>query len=62
MSEKEEDDIHFKVKEPEITERKPPNDKIIAYEIEENDGIVCPNCNIKNLKEAKFCSECGKRF
>ena len=61
MSEKE-DEIGLEIHAPEITERKPPNDKIISYEVEENGENVCPECNTKNLKKAKFCSDCGKRF
>ena len=62
MSEKEEDHIPIKVKDAEIIEQKPPNDKIIEFKIDYSDSIICPECNTKNLKKALFCSECGKRF
>ena len=59
---KKEDEIGLEIHHPEITERKPPNDKIIAFEVEEHDENICTYCNTKNLKQAKFCSDCGKRF
>lgn len=61
MSE-EEDNIGIKVKDPEIIERMPPNDRIIEFSINEDGSIICPECKTKNLEKAQFCSECGKRF
>lgn len=64
--EKAEEHQHPKIldyEETEIVEQKPPNNKIIEYEVvEENQKINCPECNTENLKKAKFCSNCGKRF
>ncbi len=50
------------IEEIEIIEQKPPNDKIIQYDIGEKGEKDCPNCNAKNLKKARFCAECGKRL
>ena len=47
MSEKEEDHIPIKVKDAEIIEQKPPNDKIIEFKIDYSDSIICPECNRK---------------
>ena len=61
MSEKE-DEIGLEIEHPEIMDRKPPNYKIIEFMIEDDNSKNCPDCNTKNLKEAIFCSECGKQF
>ena len=61
MSDKE-DDIGLEIEHPEIIEMKPPNYKILKFMIEKANSNVCPDCNTKNLKEAKFCAECGKQF
>ena len=61
MREKE-DEIGLEIEHPEIIERKPPNYKIIEFMIEEDSTKTCSECNTKNLKEAIFCSECGKHF
>jgi hypothetical protein len=63
--EKEEETHHPKIvdwEETEITVQKPPNDKIIEYEVEVNGEKDCLKCNTKNEMRSKFCCNCGNRF
>ena len=63
--EKEEESHHPKIvdwEETEITVQKPPNNKIIKYEIEENREKDCLDCHTKNQMGAKICSNCGSKL
>ena len=54
--------VFVSLEDPEIIEKKPPNDRIIDYKLEEEGIKYCPECSTKNLMKAKFCADCGKRF